>query len=518
VTVLEEPGLYAAPAYPGAFRPVPVVAVAGVDVASGAGLAVSPALMVVDDVAVTWGQEDVLAQPEPATGTLTLFDPTGTWATTADRRGLEVTVRYQGLTPVTGTLLSVVYFRGRIGSPLKVSPRTVRHPVTGDRIRGTLIEVPLQSREVDLGNIIPRSGWPAETLGARVDRCVTVAQQNGLLMGGANLRDYWTTAPTPAVAAKDQVSLLEHLSGLFDSAGGDTWTYRPDSDDIVFIPRRNYETYLSTARLHRETTGVRANKGAFVRARDFTFGTPDTDSATGQHLDGGTLEYDPDDGVTSPSRVTRVAISHPDQADPTTTRTVERLVRREPWDRAGGSAALEDQKLGVRTAQVSSRVSDNSLADLALSDAELVVRREGSRWLLEPLRLSTRRTGGFESSAQGSLLLAGHQKNDVVFLQRSWLPSLGLRPAIGVMGGVIRYAAGGWDLEIRPAPITTVDPQHSLTWEDLNTTDPALRLKAWDGPHPEGMDKTVTWEDLRFVGRGLDNITLPASPRDEYQA
>jgi len=106
-----------------------------------------------------------------------------------------------------------------------------------------------------------------------------------------------------------------------------------------------------------------------------------------------------------------------------------------------------------------------------------------------------------------------------VFLQKSWLPQLGLRPVFGVMGGTIRYARGGWDVEFQPAPITTTVPQHSLTWKDLQTADPLLRLKWRRGvTSSDGVDPTVTYADLRYVGMGLDGITLPASSRDEYQA
>jgi hypothetical protein len=521
--IAEDSPVWSAPSYTGPFDPYPVLSVDGLDVASGpsdprADGTANAGLMVVDGLSITWGRDDVLGQPVPATGTVSIFDPTRTWATTRDRRGREVQVRYYGLHPVTGAGFGDVIFRGRIGSPVRVSPKTVRHPDTGETIRGALVELPLQSREVDLGNIVPRSGFSAETLGARVDRLVALAQAYGLLALGANIRDYWKTPMVAAVAGKDQVSLLEHFSACFDSAGGDSWTYRPDADSIVYVPRRNYETVFSTAVLWRETTGPRANQGAFIRARDQAFGAGDTQSALGLHLESGALEYDPADGVTSPARVTRVAISHPTENDNTTTRTVEMVVRREPWDPDGGSAALEDGRLGVRTARVDSVVANNSFADQALSDAEILVRREGSRWLLGSLRLDTRKVGGFESVEVGRLLLACYERNDVLFLQRSLLPSLGLRPVVGVMGGTVAYSDGGWQVDLTPAPITTALPQHSLTWEDLNTTDPALRLKAWDAPHPEGMDPTVTWEDLRYVGRGLDAITLPESTRDEYQA
>lgn len=513
---VEDGQLYAAPAYAGVFRPGCVVQVDGVDVAAGAATAAADGLMVVDGVRVTWGRDEVLDQPTPATGRLVLFDASRTWATRADRRGRPVTIRYQGVHDVTGETVSSIFFRGRISGQLTTSPRTVRHPVTGARIRGALVQVPLQSAVVDLANITPREAWPAETLGARLDRVVVQARRFGLLAGGANVRDYWKVPNVAPVAAKDQVSLLDHITALFDSAGADNYTYRPDLDSIVYIPRRNVSS-PSMGRLDRAAVGARANQGAYIRARTVTYPSPDTEVANGLLLDAGTLEYDPAEGLTTPARITRVALSHPDEGNAYATRAVEIPVLHEPWDPAG-HAAVDELQLGVRAARVESQVAWNSYADLSLSDTEYLIRREGSRWLLQPFRLTTRKAGGFHSVTSAQTFLAGYERNDYFFLQRSWLPSMGVRPIIGIMGGTIRYVRGGWDLELQPAPITTPVLQHSLSWEDLYDANPANVLKWWDGPHPEGLDPTVTYEDMRYVGAGLTNVDPPPSTRDENQA
>jgi hypothetical protein len=510
---LEDGQLFAAPAYAGAFTPGCVVAVDGQDVAAGAATAAG-GLMTVDGVQVTWGRDEVLDHPTPGTGRMVLFDPSRTWATGSDRRGLPVTIRYEGVSNLTGAPVSAVFFRGRISGQLTVSPRTLW--VAGKRVRGTLIEVPLQSAVVDLANVTPREAWPAETLGARLDRVVAQARRFGMLAGGANVRDYWKVPNVAPVAAKDQVSLLDHITGLFDSAGADNYTYRPDLDSIVYLPRRN-TSLQSMGRLDRTGTGPRGGQGAYIRARTVAYAAPDTEVATGQFLDTGTLEYDPSEGITTPARITRVALSHPDEGNAYGTRTVELPVVREPWDPAGGHLALDELRLGVRTARVDSQVAWNNFADVALSDTAELVRREGSRWLLAPFRLTTRKAGGFHSVAAAQTLLAGYERNDYVFLQRSWLPSLGVRPVVGIMGGTIRFERGGWDLELTPAPITTNVAQHSLSWEDLYDPDPANVLKWWDGPHPEGLDPTVTYEDMRYVGAGLLGADPPPSIRDEYQ-
>lgn len=505
------PGLEA-----GLFAPVPVVNVNGTDVASGAGG--SSSLMVVDGVRVTWGRDDVLEQPTPATGRLVLFDRTRTWATDTDRRGQAVTIRWQGT--LAGVTYSAVFFRGRIGSPVKVSLRTVLDPVTGEELRGSLVELPLQSILVDLGNYVPRGAYPVETMGARTDRVVAAAQAAGLLAGGGNVRTFWRDPNVEPVAAKDQPSLLTHLTDLFDSAGADNFTYKPDSDELRFTPRRNYRFSRSLARLTRtsDPTFARANKGAYIRtvAQDFTELSGQTEAGPGLYLDSAALEYEPASGVTTPARITRVAITHPTDTDSYNDRTVEIPVRHEPWS-STGLMPVDEKVNGVRTARADSIVAWNIWAEVSLSDTEELVRREGSRWVLQPLRYSSAKVGGFESLLQAQVLLAGYERNSLLFLQRSWLPQLGMRPIFGVMGGSIEYQDKSWELELELAPVTTILPQHSLTWEDLYSSDPTLELQWWDGVHPLGMHPSVTYEDLRFVGYPLSGAAPLESQRDEYQ-
>ena len=407
---------------PARFLPVPVVAINGVDVASGAA-GPGDGLMVVDGLRVKWGREadEILDQPDPATGSLTLFDATRTWATSADRRGLPVTIRYQGTAP-DGSTVSAVYFRGRIGAPVRVVRRDVHRRVDGELVRGSLVSVPLQSALVDLANITSRFSWPLETMGARFDRIVGLAQLYGHLTGGGALRDYWRVPEVAPVPAKDQADLLESLVDCFDSAGADTYTYRPSADAVVNVERREILT-VTYGRLWwdgTDPTQARAGQGAYVRAINLNPMPWDASDGPGLYLDAASLEYDPGDGLTSPPRITRVALTHPSDQDSYNDRTVEVPVQREPFDPAGGHAPLDERTLGVRAARADSIIAWTHYADLAASDTERLVRREGSRWQLAPLRLSTRRTGGFETVAQAQLLLGG-----------SRAPVAGVPPAVG---------------------------------------------------------------------------------------
>jgi hypothetical protein len=501
----------------------PVVNVDGQDVAGG--WTDASTLMAVDGLSVTWGRDAVLEQAPPAVGRLVLFDPTQTWATSSDRRGLPVTVRYQGTVGAAGLPMEAVFFRGRIGSPVTVSPRTVIAP-DGTRVEGTVVELQLQSLLADLANLTPRAAWPAETMGARLARIVLEAKAVNVLTGGAAIRPYWADRNVGPVALVDQVTLLDHLLDVYSSCGSDAMTYDPNRDAALPVSDRTLENWRSIALLARNlddpTTRPRAGQGVYAYPVALDYPDPMEDSS-GIYLDARKLGYDPGSGASQPARITRVAVTHPDGSAGYARRTVELRVRQ--TDAVGGEL-ISEALAGVRTARVDSLVTENIYADVAANDLEGLVRNELARWVLEPLRYSSRRAGGFETVAQVQTLLAGYERNGPIFLTGTkWLPAMGIRPVIGVLGGVIAWQGGkraGWELELQPAPIATVLPQHSISFEDFDDGSPDFTVEWWDDDHPRGLHESLTFEDLAYVGRGLAS-TLPGTsahpdPRwDTYQ-
>jgi hypothetical protein len=501
---------------PGGFDPVPVVTIGGVDVAQGPGQEyvlppvptapnqeyapprLSASLIVVDGLSVTWGRDDPLAQPESAVGRLTLFDGSGTWATSLDLRGQSVVLSYAGVVPNAGPVRTP-FFRGRVGSPVKVSRKTVVMP-DGEVVEGSLVELPLVSVLVDLANRLPAEDWPEETVEARRARLASWSAD--VLPGGVAVRDFWKTPNVAPVPAEDQVSVLDHLVALYDSTGADRMTYHPDTQRVVNLIRRDYVAERTMAYLWwDQPPGVsgRAGRGAYARA---------ITSGVRTYLDAGLLEYDPADGITQPDRVTRVELVHP-SSDPAWNykdRTTTVLVD-----------GTDERRDGVRTARLESTLLWNNFADTAASDLEELAQKEGAAWRLQPLVFSSRRAGGFDSYDQARALLSGKETQDLFFLQGSWLPNYGLRPLFGVMGGTIGYRNRSWELELIPAPIVTTLPQHAITWEEFDDGSTTFQVQWWDEDHPRGLHESLTYEDLGYVGRGLNVSTVPpATGWDKY--
>lgn len=479
--------------YGGAFTPLPVVAIDGSDIAAGPGPGgVVEGQIVVDGLWVRWGRSAVLEQPDPATGQLQLFDSTKTWATDRDVDGLPVTLRWEGL--ADGVPSSGVFLRGRIGK-VTVKRHTVTNP-DGSRLRGSLVTMPLRSLVADGGNRVPTASWPAETLEARRARLAALVTS---IATTVTVRDYWKVPNVEPVAAVDQVSLLDHLVALYDSCGADRLTYLPNDQSLSFIPRRDYYTVRGLAGLFWNQAGQannRAEKGAYIRSYALT----PTGGATGlpNYLDAAALETD-QDTISRVARVTRVLLDHPDEAAAYATRNVELTV-----------PGVNEAVVGERTAQLSSQVAWNAYADVAASDFVSFVQKEGAAWQLPALTWRTRKSGGWEAARQGQTLLAGGETTTVMFLQRSWLPEYGIRPIFGVMGGVIGYRDGGWEIELELAPVVTTLWQHAITWEEIDDGSTAYEVQWHDDDHPQGMHETLTYDDLAYCSTGMGVVTIPA--------
>lgn len=455
------------------FDPVPVVAINGVEVASG--LTGGPGPVVVDDLSISWGRDSLFEQPDAPAGRLVLFDPTAVWATSVDRRGQLVTLAWAARTPGAAR---TVFFRGRLGTP-SITRKTVR--INGQPVKGALVELPLTSVLLDLSNRTPTGAWPEETVAARVSRIA------GLLPGGIAVRDYWQAPHMAPVKADDQRDLLTHLRDVYDSTGVDRMTYRPDTEAITYVPRRDYSSARGHGRLVADPVGAdtpRAGLGAYVRGVG--------NSATMPYLDGGVTGHP--GSIEPPPKITRVEHKHPSGS--TADYPLVTYLKLVP--------GTDENVIGVRAVRLESQLSWDNYATTAAEDLVEMARWEGRVWTLQDLRVRTKLTGGFTDLEHAQLLLAGWEDyTKIVFVERSEFTPLGVMPVFGIMGGTIGYRDGGWDILIKTAPIRTGPTRHAITFEEIDDGTPANEVQWWDDDHPHGMHESLTFEDLGFTTRGV---------------
>lgn len=472
------------------FLPVPVVTIAGVDVASGPG---SGGLMVVDGLSMTWGRDDLFEQPTPATARLVLFDPTATWATSVDRRGHAVTLSWAGDVPGAGPV-RVVFFRGRLGTPT-VSRKKVR--INGETIKGALVELPLTSVVLDLANQKPTVDWPDETVAARRDRLAALSAAT--LPGGIEIRDYWLAPHMAPVAAKDQRDLLGHIMDLYDSTGVDRGTFRPDLQKFTYTPRRDYGAdNRGNGRLFKDPVGAdRYGQGAYVRGIGNTVTMP--------YLDAQALSHD--GNIVMAPKITRVEHRHPSGS--TSAYAITTYVLPVP-----GANELRD---GVRAVRLDSQLSWDNYAQTAAEDLVEMSRWEARAWQLQDLTFSTRRTGGFSDVELATLLLNGWEDyTRLIFIERSEFTALGVIPVFGLMGGTIAFREGHWDLLLKTTSIRSGLYRHAITFEEIDDGTAGNEVQWWDDDHPNGMHESLTFEDLGFTRAGLGVAAADVGPNTGF--
>lgn len=448
--------------------PVPTLALDGTDLAAGPNPDGSwPALMVLDGATVTWGRAEVLEQPKPATATVSVFDPDGGWAASRDLIGLPVSLRW------TAGATTRTYFTGRIGA-VTVTPTTVRAP-DGNRVPGATVRLACTSLLADLANRRPAAGgWPAETLAARRTRLAALVAGP---VSGITTRAAYDLAPLAPVGKPAGTTALAALEAFLGNAGADRWSYDPHTRAIDWLPRRRFDP-ATVAHLQRDSTrpGVYVTGPAVQR-------TPADPTVPAVGIPAAVVSADQEVSRDLASRVTRATVTWADPADGYSDATVVALV-----------PGADETTIGVRSADLTTQLADLTTATQVAADAAALAGGEAAGWALPAMRWTT---DTFPTLEQALLLLSGCERPGVFWLSGSELPTLGVLPLFGVMGGQIGYRRGGWDVTWNAAPTgTTTPPGTGVTWDDL---DPSL---TWGDPSPVGLDDTVTYEDMRWVTTG----------------
>jgi hypothetical protein len=443
----------------GTIRPVPSVALNGATVAAGPQPdGTWPAPMVLDGVSAKWGRGTLIEKQKPATGTVAIFDPSGSWAATTDLVGMPVTLSW------TWATTTRTYFRGRVAGV-----DLARHRATdadGNRVFGSLVTLTCTSLLTDLANR-PGPVRGTETVAAR--RAAVAAAVAGPVASVTIGAAYDAVQVT---AADGKGTALAALDQLFTDTGGSAYTYDPHTATVAAVPRRTYTDPAPLAYLATDPTRT----GAFIRS-------------PGGWLDGAGISGAAAAHRTMDSRLTRVSVKYKDTggADAETVTVLPGVD-----ETVLGSRALE-----ATTGLIGATAAATAAADLA------TLATEASGWAVDPLSWDTAATDGFETLDQALALISGTEPPGVLFLARSWLPDLGVRPVFGVLGGSIAYRKGAWRVQWSPAPIGVTGPTPApLSWEAL---DPGL---TWDAG-PTGMHPSVTYEDFRFVTDGTVHRTGP---------
>jgi hypothetical protein len=472
------------------------------------------AQVLVDTARVTWGTDDPLAQPDPATAAMTLLDTTLTWAANAGLMGMPVLMEW---TPdaaliAAGTTAGRVFFRGRV-TGISIDPPTSFTTATGREFRAAPVKLTMTSVELDLASRFVTDGisWPQDTVATRAVRIGSLA---GIPV---TIRPYWGTplavaVPWPELA---KTSARDLLLQLYNSTGGDRMVYSPHTQSYEWMGRRRMDTRtLGVMRI--DANRGRAGQGAYARARyNFTATGPSTETRNGMWLDGAFLESDDPLEKTFGQRITRSEVTWHDAAAADADRVAINV-----------DPAADESAIGSRSIALDSLHNNGSFAALNGQDLLAMATQEGAAWRPPPVTWDTGKTGGFEHPDQVELSLRGHATGWEVFVNRSYFAVLGVRPAFSLNGGTITYSAGRWIIDYQLAgwatsgggnASPTLTKQHMVTWEELDS-DATTTLVWTDAPAANGLHESLTYEDLSYVGLGLSGSEGADTGWDEYQA
>lgn len=438
-------------------------------------------VVAIDSLSIPWGRSSILGQTTPATAALKILDrsPGATLARRTDLKGRPVLAGWSTSTGQTGT-----NFRGRI-TDIDVTPWSGG---------GFLVALACSSKEVDAANYTAPEGtaWPAETFSARLARIVGLLPA-GLFAGGVTMptrTDVGITDPAdptkdlgdyPAMPATvGGRTALELLRELWASLSPLPLIYDPATDGLTFVASRRHA--------YNPTVGA-AVGGRLVPGGAGYIVAPIL--STGVPLDAQLLPYAGALSQPLETSVTRVEVNYTPSGGQAATTA------------AGTALAAQEATIGRRTMSVQTIHSDAGnaaqLANLWASTCDV----EGVLPRLSAFGYDSDRAGGFASAAAAGVLLAGRETTAELFVARSWLPSLGRRPLLGIIGGSIVYAAGKWSLQLRPAPVGFTYSTKPLPIAYASSPAAAARLV--------DIDPSVTLGDLAFVevGAGYTVTTQP---------
>jgi hypothetical protein len=419
--------------------------------------------------APTWAPVSGLLQPPPAvwlgvavdlypTGpswdavdpalTWDAVDPALTWAQLAETGVDDLVV----LAPAAGADRLAVVFGGRI------TDLSAQH-TDDDR---TLVAITAQDHTAELANRdVGDQPWPAEPLGARAQRIVTLAGQSTALTVAPGIAGVQVTAMD--VDAQPSTGLLAELATSADAV---LWS-------AVHLTTGQY--------LLMEDTAARAALAKLAMVDGVVTIVPAGPAAGAVQLSACDVLLDPVRWVQDVADVaTRVAVRWLEQTTPDTTEHTETVTD------AGLLAAMGVRRIGIGTVLTSS-ADALALANRVLArTSDLGWRIGGLTWATGLDPLDPGQVAAAFALLDGTTRLgAAIQLTDLP----AWSPAPESTTGLFLEGGTYTFTDAAWTLDLTVS--RAIAQGSSLPWTAL---DPGW---SWDE-----FDPAVSWNDLAGVGPG----------------
>jgi hypothetical protein len=473
-----------------AMRYQPYIYIGGVYVAGGGN---GTALVAIDRLTIDWGRSEIYSEPDPATLTLVVLDPTGEWSSSRDMIGQLVEI-YRAAPDIR-------MYRGRV-TDLVTRPFTISDTVTGKPRRVWRTEIITADPTAELARmIVPGTGdaAPSNTSDTKYLTAWHMAQTVGPFDPSNAANDTDRVADIMSRGANQIVTAIE----------------RPATKRQV--ARHQYDEGLSLLDLVRKMyhVDVLAHVNYDAATNALTVGRTATSSTFALTFDG-LIRFTPTAGLTVDARtvivsdglnLTSTVGEGIDTVEVTHARTIA-ATNTEPWSTeyvkapAGRTAQYSPASKGARALEIKTDMT--SLPAIAALTAATVAAVDGinGKFRVEGLRYDFRR---FDSgnAALDALLLDTKDRPTPLYFTGSLLNRFAnAGPQFQMIGASLSWEppprgssrSAGWVVDMRLAPTSRIAAPGNLKVGELVTN--AARVMG-------EFDPRINLSDLGNVTIGL---------------
>lgn len=423
------------------------------------------ALTATDSLTVQWGRAEPWTTPEPATATVTVFDPAELLLaamTTGSIHNAEMTITVPipaGLDlPEAGG--DLVLFRGH---PAVCEVTEATRQTTRGLRTGHVVTITAADPRADLRNRRTSVAWPQESLTARAARVAALSPLS------------YTHQPTAAAGqtvhdmTEIGVSVDELMASLAETTG-DHHQYNAQAHRVETIRLDTEVREATMLRLAGNTVTVAGSESAW--------------SGIGTSVPGHIVaRTSPDMTITPDTRVNTWTVTYGYDGDTSVTSR-----------RSGYLAGDPIRSMGIR--------SWATTASWATALADALAYRGSGRWAgphHPPLQVAADHAGGFDSWTQAAALLRTRETGQQIAVPGSpWTRLAYAAPVHCLIGGTITYARGRWRVLAHVRTAADI-PSARLRWNQASVPGWGQSLH-WGAPAEHlHFDHSVSWFDLRAV-------------------
>lgn len=446
----------------------------------------------VNGLSIKWGRSNVWDQPDPASITFEMFDPSAWWIQrVANRTAIGVGVSVSWKLPAGASQRDAPGGTFTIfqGLTTKVNARPHRAWTTEGYRDGWIVTVTAADRTATLSNVSYL--WAELFPDTMVNRAIRLRND----AAGSGIRQWYFDAglaQAPVSYTKLENKTGRDYANEFYTSTGDQYAYNPNRNVVNRIGTHYGENFLYLIRDTVDNTVYLY----FWPLVDPSGAESDQDKAsyaTGT-LDGSQVSCEIEASAGQANTIDQVNVKWLNSQDnnrPILTYQV----------RAGATAPY-------RSLDFESWMSDGRNIDPMHYKVQDRAFTDSAGPHHPPVVFDTAYTGGFHNSQHAQMLTLPYESIQCVPVAGSpWYSALGIPPFAAISGGEIAYSDGDWK-------ITCNLVRHRVVSNDAHKNPPPWKnwfsTMVWDsGPEKMHISRGISWSDLQWTSENAAVYDMP---------